>query len=109
MSSSGPTSTFSKLHSVKVRATAVRWESDSFPGWIEVTVVDARRREHRIVEKVPVLTLLMITSESTFPIELWIEAELDGVDGDEVTVSFTNGVETIDGARGLTVSSADVI
>jgi hypothetical protein len=94
---------------VKVRATAVRWESDCFPGWVEVVVVDARRHEHRIVEKVPVLTSLTITTDSTFPIELWIEAELDRADGDEVTVSFTDDIETIDGARGLTVSSADVM
>jgi hypothetical protein len=58
---------------------------------------------------VPVLTSLAITTDSTFPIELWIDAELDGSDGDEVTVSFNHGVETVDGARGLAVSSADVM
>jgi hypothetical protein len=94
---------------VQVRATAVRWESDHFPGVIEVVVVDAHRREHRIIEKLPVLTMLDITADSAFPIELWIDAELDGVDGDEVAVTFSHGVETIDGAQGLTVSSADVI
>jgi hypothetical protein len=55
------------------------------------------------------LTSLAITTDSTFPIELWIDAELDGSDGDEITVSFNHGVETVAGARGLTVSSADVM
>jgi hypothetical protein len=94
---------------VKVRATAVRWESDCFPGWVEVVVVDARRHEHRIVEKVPVLTSRSITADSTFPIELWIDAEAQCGEGDEVAVQFAHGVETADGVRGLTVSSADII
>ena len=94
---------------VKVRAAAVRWKSDEFPGWIEVSVRDARGQDHRIVDKVPALTPLTITAESPLPIEFWIEAEMDSIDGDGVTVSFRHGVESIDGARSLVVSAADVI
>jgi hypothetical protein len=35
----------------------VSWHSDEFPGWIEVSVRDARGQDHRIVDKVPALTL----------------------------------------------------
>lgn len=41
---------------VIVRATARGWASGSFPGGLEVSIVDAAGQEHRIVEKVPVLT-----------------------------------------------------
>jgi hypothetical protein len=36
---------------VKLRALAVRWHSDDFPGWVEVFVRDAHGQDHRIVEK----------------------------------------------------------
>lgn len=94
---------------VIVRATATRWEANEFPGWVEASVLDARGKEHRIVEKVPVLTSLTVTADSPFPFEFWIAAEMESIDGEDVTVSFSHGVETIDGLGGLAVSAADVI
>lgn len=82
---------------VIVRATAVRWADDDFPGWIEVDLVDAEGRTHRIVEKVPVLTRANITAASTFPLELWIQAEFERMQGGAVLVRFAHGVETTDG------------
>lgn len=95
--------------SVIVRATAVRWTSDDFPGWIEAVVLDSRRQEHRILDKVPVLTPTTVTRDSLFPIEFWIRAEMAAIDGDEVVVAFSDGVRTMEGARELVVSTADVI
>jgi len=92
-----------------VRATAIRWASGDFPGWIEAAVLDSRRQEHRILEKVPVLTPLSITHDSPFPVEFWIDAEMTAINGDEVAVSFSHGVQTTDGACELVVSTADVI
>lgn len=66
---------------VRVRASAIRWASDDFPGWVEASVRDARGRDHRIAEKVPVLTPLTINADSTFPIEFWIEAEMNSSQG----------------------------
>ena len=82
---------------VIVRATAVRWADDHFPGWIEVDIVDAEDRTHRIVEKAPVLTRANITAASTFPFELWIEAEFERMKGGAALVRFAHGVETTDG------------
>lgn len=92
-----------------MRAQAVRWTSDDFPGWIEAAVLDIRRQEHRIVDKVPALTTLTITHDSPFPVEFWIDAVMAGIDGGKVVVSFSDGVQTADGARELVVSAADVI
>ena len=93
---------------VIVRATATRWESDWFPGWVEASVLDARGQEHRIIEKVPVLTSAEITADSPFPFEFWIDAEMESINGEDVTVSFRHGIETIDGLGSLTVLAADV-
>ncbi len=41
--------------------------------------------------------------------DLGIAAEMESIDGEDVTVSFSHGVETIDGLGDLTVSAADVI
>jgi hypothetical protein len=94
---------------VAVRGTALRLESDHFPGWIEVSIRDSQKNEHRIIDKVPVLTVLNITAESLFPIELWIDAELVSVARDEIVLALSHGVETRAGVRELTVASSDVI
>ncbi|WP_425271159.1 hypothetical protein [Micromonospora arborensis] len=94
---------------VMVRASAVRWASDDFPGWIEVSVHDARGQDHRIVEKASVLSPQNITADAAFPIELWIEAAADDIAGDEVVVTLSHEVETMGGRRSLVLSSADVL
>jgi hypothetical protein len=94
---------------VIVGATATRWEADEFPGWVEAPVLDARGQEHRIVEKVPVLTFARGHGRLVVPFEFWIAAAMESIDGKDVTVSFSHGVETTDGLGGLAVSAADMI
>ena len=99
------------MANVRVRATATRWESNDQPGWVEASVLDARRKEHRIVEKEPVLFTPpeQATADSPFPFEFWLAAEIKSVDGEDVSVSLSHGVETVDGEWCLTMSAADVI
>ncbi len=94
---------------VTVRAMAIRWESDDFPGWVEVAVVDAHAREHRIVEKVPILTELPITADSAFPFELWVFGQIVAIERDDVTVLLGHSVETVGQACELTLASGDVV
>lgn len=94
---------------VKVRASVVRWHSDDFPGWIEVSILDAQGQDHRVLEKVPVLTARDLTPDAPYPLELWVDAEEGDVVGDEVTVMLAHGVETVGGQRSLILSSADVL
>ena len=91
-----------------VRAHAVRWVSDDFPGWIEVGLVDADGYEHRIVEKVPVLTTRDLTAASEFPSEFWLKADTREVNDQRVQVNFAFAVETTEGHSGVQVSIADV-
>lgn len=93
---------------VIVRATAMRWADDHFPGWIEVDLVDAEGRTHRIVEKVPVLAKAGITAASTFPFELWIQAEFERMNGGSALVRFAHGVETTDGLHLIEMDRHDV-
>jgi hypothetical protein len=90
-----------------VRAQATRWVDDRSPGWIEVMVVDAAGRDHRIVNEVPILTTLDIRSDTSFPVELWIRAESSDVDGDHVTARL-KWVETQEGLNELVIATADV-
>lgn len=91
-----------------VQATALRWESDEFPGWIEVVVDDRAGRSHHIVDKVPVLTRGEITAASVFPHELWLTATYERMDGDDVIVRFDDGVDTTEGIDELAVSADHV-
>lgn len=74
-------------------------------------MLDAHGKEHRILEKEPVLFSppQQATADSPFPFEFWIDAKMESVDGEAVSVSFSHGVETIDGEWCLTISAADVI
>jgi len=94
---------------VRVRGTALRWESDDFPGWIRVSVPDSERNEHLIVEKVPVLTSDTVTAEGPFPMELWVAAQALSVADGKVEVALSHDVETEVGERLLTVLATDVI
>ncbi|MEQ7129345.1 hypothetical protein ABN034_33110 [Actinopolymorpha sp. B11F2] len=91
-----------------VRAKALRWISDDQPGVIEVSIVDSDGREHRIIEKVPVLTSREFTSASAFPADLWIRADTGTIEGERVQVFFAYSVETTEGLIGLAVATADV-
>lgn len=86
----------------------MRWHSDDFPGWVEVSILDAHGQDHRIIEKVPVITQLDITPESSFPIELWIDAESGRVDGGAMAVLLPHGMETTEGKRSLLVVPTEV-
>lgn len=96
------------MSAVIVRATATRWESDDFPGWMEVVIVDADGQEHRVIEKVPVLSMDKFTSATNFPVELWIRGTMDAIDGERVAIAFAYGVETVDGASKLNVWADNV-
>jgi hypothetical protein len=79
----------------------------SFPGWIEVKVIDAAGRDHRIVDKVPILTTLDMRSDTSFPAELRIGADTGHTDGDHVTARL-KWVETQEGLNELVIATTDV-
>jgi hypothetical protein len=90
-----------------VRAQAIRWVDDTFPGWIEVKVIDAAGHDHRVVDKVPIVTALDIRSDTSFPTELWIGADTTDIDGDRVTARL-KCVDTQEGLNELVIATTDV-
>lgn len=103
-----PGPTLRCMTSVIVRGTALRWISDHQPGVIEVGIVDSHGQEHRIIEKVPVLTSREVTSASAFPADLWIAAEAGTVEGEYVQVTLAHSIETMEGLTALEVATRDV-
>ena len=95
--------------SVRVRATATRWADDHQPGWIEVVIRGADGRDHRVVEKVPVLTVLDLRADSDYPVQLWLSATATVVETDGVRVVLDHGVDTVEGRREIVVPAADVV
>ena len=87
-----------------VRATAARWVSDDFPGWIECEVVDTEGRSHRVVEKAPILRAEFIMASPNFPFELWLRARCDHVDGGTAVIQFRDGVTTTEGLNEVRVN-----
>lgn len=94
---------------IKVRARVVGWVSDDFPGWLEVIVRDASGEEHRIVDKLPVLTSLPIGPGSPLPPELWLHADMIQASAHQVEIALGDDIETVADRRVLTVSTGDVI
>ncbi|WP_223874550.1 hypothetical protein [Salinispora fenicalii] len=93
---------------VIVRATALRWASDPFPGSLAVSIVDAAGQEHRIVEKVSVLTIREVTNAIPLLTELWIPAEMEHIDGGRVSITFKHDTETRSGLKRLLLEADDV-
>lgn len=91
-----------------IRATAVRWINDHFPGLIEVEISDAEGQTHRVIEKVPVLTTSHITAASNFPLELWLDAECDSVEGESAVVRLRYNVETEEGLNHVYMALQDI-
>ena len=85
-------------------AIVIRWVSDEpQPGLIELSVVDAFGRDHRILEK-DIVTPVPIGKRAAFPVTVWLEAEPRHTDGDEVTMTLPWSMSTMTGETELTMA-----
>lgn len=82
---------------VIVAATAVQRLSDEPPGRIEVEIVDAAGRVHRLVITVPERGSRAITAATDVPFRLGLRAEYVRMEGEAVEVRFADGVTTTEG------------
>lgn len=88
---------------------ALRWHADvPQPGLVEVSIQDAFGIEHRIIEKVSVVGPIDAGPTSSYPTEVWIEAEVEASDRNGVTVNLPYSMETTDGASRLTFAAGQV-
>jgi hypothetical protein len=82
-----------------LRAVAVRWKSDDFPGWVELAITDAAGRKWLLVEKEPVIGAEgVLTAEVAYPIELELECDVVSHESDTagqptLTVTLRHGLE----------------
>ena len=94
------------MHVFGLRVLIVRLVDPDQPGWVECAFSDADGLEHRVVEKVPVVSTEHLDGRSTYPIEGAIACQIVQEEGDTVTVDIAVpwGVETTTGATTLRVS-----
>jgi len=50
-----------------IRAQIIRWVTDDFPGFVECRFADRFGSEWAIIEKLPILTVADLRSNSLFP------------------------------------------
>lgn len=94
---------------VKFRATVLRWYSDEpQPGVIEVSIRDRSGADHRVIEKW-YRFVSDVDPESSYPIPIWVEAEVVNDLGDAIEVVLPWGSETVDGKESLILSLDDIV
>ena len=87
-----------------IRAEVIRWVSDDFPAIVECRFTDRFGRVWAVVEKLPVLTVADLRSDSQFPQPALIACEIvarrqDDVGREmaDVTTEAPWGIEATDG------------
>jgi hypothetical protein len=88
-----------------VSVQIVRFVDGSFPGWVECELVDAEGRRHLITEKVPMVTVTDLDSDSKYPTPGTVACEVlkryrDGT-GQELAHVSTAMPWSIESAEGL--------
>lgn len=95
--------------SVKVEIT--RLMDDAQPGWVECKLIDAYGREHRFVEKVPVVSLEDLDASSAYPRPGSIDCEvierrfIDGAEIVTINSAMPWAIESVDGEEVFCVRS----
>ena len=74
-----------------------------FPVWLECNLTDYDGTKHSIIEKVPVLTSVKISTKQ-LPSSLKIECTVIGSQGDQITIELSHGIESTEGVRRFTVN-----
>ena len=81
-----------------VKAVALRWASDDFPGWIEIGITDASGTECRFVEKQPVVDARdELTEATSYPVVIEVacevvSSEVDPAGSSIVTIALDHGI-----------------
>jgi hypothetical protein len=66
----------------QVRARAVRWVSDDFPGWVEVHLGLANGTVAKLIDKWPVFTAGdCLRPDASYPVDLTLACEISAAEG----------------------------
>lgn len=91
-----------------VRGVVTRWLDDHQPGFVEFMLTDIDGVRHVVHEKVPILTLEVLSSSSTYPRELWVGADVLHCGRGSATVRLGAEVTSVDGRTEFTVPLSSV-
>lgn len=88
-----------------MRAAAVRWVEDGFPGWAELVLADAAGRSWHLVDKVPVFGDERLTADAAYPFDVRVDCDVLRDNGDGVVlVALRHGVVADDGTGQFVVA-----
>src|SRR5258708_29106691 len=66
----------------EVRARAVRWVNDDFPGWVEVHLDLADGPVAKLIDKWPIFTADdCLRADASYPVDLTLACEVSAVEG----------------------------
>ena len=82
-------------------------ESEDFPIWIECRLTEFDGSEHRIIEKLPVLTEQKLNTDK-LPATLQIECTVLNIEQEKVLIdlSMPNGIQSTEGVQKFVVHSS---
>jgi|SRR5260221_1631994 len=102
------------MHDLTVQI--VRFVDGGFPGWVECEFVDSEGRRHVIIEKVPMVTLKDLDSNSEYPTSGIVRCEVleryqneRGQELVHVSTAMPWSIESTEGVSEFTVHAGLVI
>ncbi|MDX3236989.1 hypothetical protein PV392_15150 [Streptomyces sp. ME03-5709C] len=61
---------------IPLRCLATRLVDDDFPGWVEVTLIDAHDRAWTIIDKCPIFGGPDLGPDTTYPVEITVDCRV---------------------------------
>jgi len=93
-----------------------RFVDDHFPGFVECVLTDAQGRAHAFIEKLPVVTLEHLSSDSEYPCAGVIPCEIESEFSDStgrllarITTDRPDAIESTSGETKFVVLSSQLI
>ena len=88
----------------------IEYTDDAFPGWVKCKFIDIAGKTHYIYEKVPVVSLENINSNTLFPIKGSIRGKIIDKNNDSVCFSSLepDNISTSDGEDTFFVSEKQI-
>ena len=98
---------------LSISAEIIRWVDDYQPGIVECSFTDAHGREWRVIEKLPVVTLERLDSQSKYPRPGFLACQQLSAEDSEGIVTVTTDlpwhINAVDGASEFDIRAHQLV